>query len=160
MVIKSKLTKQDFIKLNFILLYGKLSMKLYTVFIALGILTAIGVAMFYQFNSFIYVIGPFVMLIALPLLTYFGAVRNYTANNRITETIEYHFDNEYLSLKGESFNSQLSWGKIYKVTHIKNWILIWQNKQVSNPIPKGNISEEQIGELKAILNNNKVKNNL
>lgn len=100
------------------------------------------------------------MLTVMPLLTYFGAKRNFTANKRISETIEYHFDNDYLSMKGESFNSQLTWDKIYKVTQTKNWLLIWQNSQIANPIPKRDIWEGQISDLKEILDKYKVKNNL
>jgi len=160
MVIKSKLTKQDFINLNFILLYSKISMKVLTALTAFLFLVSIVASIFSNHDYFPAVIFLFILLIFTPLHTYISAVRNFKASNRGSETIEYHFDNEYLSVKGESFNAQLSWDKIYKVTQTKNWILIWQNRQAGNPIPKGNISEEQIGELKEILDNHKVKNNL
>lgn len=63
-------------------------------------------------------------------------------------------------MKGESFNSQLSWDKIYKVTKTKNWLLIWQNRQIANPIPIEDIGEEQISDLKKILDRHNVKNNM
>jgi hypothetical protein len=135
-------------------------MKIFTSLIALFLLISIVASIFTQYDFFSVAVILFTMLIYVPLVTYVSAVRNFTANSRVSETIEYHFDNEYLSIKGESFNSQLSWDKTYKVTQTKNWILIWQNKQVGNLIPKGDITEEQIGELKEILDNHKVKNNL
>lgn len=160
MLIKSKLTKQDFVKLNFYLLYGKISMKLFTIMTVLLFLITITISLFSK-NDFSLTIVLFIaFLLFMPLMTYIGAVINFNPNNRASETIEYHFTNEYLSIKGESFNSQLSWEKINKVTQSKNWILIWQNKLVGNPIVKRNISQEQIKELKEILDNVKVKNNL
>ena len=96
----------------------------------------------------------------MPLMTYYAARKNYRTNKRISETIEYQFDKDSLIIKGESFNSQLTWDKFYKVTQTKNWILIWQNRQVANPIPKRDIWEGQLADLKLILNEHKVKNNL
>ena len=94
------------------------------------------------------------------MLTYFGAKKNYKTNQRITENIEYQFGEDNLIVKGESFNSQLTWNKIYKVTQTKNLVLIWQNRQVANAIPKRDIWEGQIEELKIILDRHKIKNNL
>ncbi|MBC7828738.1 MAG: YcxB family protein [Chitinophagaceae bacterium] len=76
------------------------------------------------------------------------------------EAIEYHFDNDYLLMKGQSFNFELSWNKVYKVTKTKNWILIWQNNQIATPIPRRDIDEELITHLRGTLNGHKVKNNL
>ncbi|MEI9957623.1 MAG: YcxB family protein [Ferruginibacter sp.] len=110
--------------------------------------------------SYSQVIVPIVMLSVTPLLTYFTAKKNYNSNQRISEAIEYQFEKDNLIIKGESFNSQLSWDKIYKVTQTKNWILIWQNSQIANPILKRDIWEGEIESLKVILNGHGVKNNL
>ena len=160
MPIKSKLSEQDFINVTFVLLYSKISMKIFTGLISLFLIVSILTATLLPNVSFSQIILPVVLLSVMPLLTYFGAKRNFLANKRISETIEYHFDNDYLSMKGESFNSQLTWDKVYKVTQTKNWLLIWQNRQIANPIPKRDIWDGQISELKETLDKHKVKNNL
>ncbi|WP_276502864.1 YcxB family protein [Terrimonas pollutisoli] len=106
------------------------------------------------------IIAPVFMLIGFPLLQYFASKRDYTSNKRISETIEYQFGKDLLFVKGESFTAQLTWDKIYKVSKTKNWLLIWQNKQVANVIPRRDIWEGDIIELKEILQIHNVTNNL
>jgi hypothetical protein len=160
MVIKTKLTQADFIKTNFALLYKKPRTWV-------NIAITIGLAIYYatiagEDSLYVYVIAiPFFILVVLPpLATWFISKKNYTSNQRITETIEYQFDKDNLVVKGESFQSQLSWDKIYKVTQTKLCILIWQSRASANFIPKRDIWEGDIIELKEILENHKVKNTL
>lgn len=160
MQIKSKLTEKDFINANFVLLYSKLSIKIFTGFILLFLMVSIANSFYFSKDSSSSMLPPLIMLIVFPLMTYLGAKRNYKANKRAGETIEYDFNETNLSIKGESFNSQLSWDKIYKVTQTKNWILIWQTRQVANIISKKDIWEGEISDLKNILDKHKVKNNL
>ena len=161
MIIKTKLTEKDLINVNFILLYSKLSVKIFT---GIGILMLFvaTVSFFSQsrHSSLTTIIAPVFILIGFPLLTYFGSKRSFTTNKRISETIEYQFGKDLLFIKGESFTAQLTWDKIYKVSKTKNWILIWQNKQVANVISRRDIWEGDITELKEILQTHKVKNNL
>lgn len=108
------------------------------------------IAITFTFNSFTefpwfqLVFGLF-MTIGLPIQVYFTAKRNYKSNGRINETINYDFDSENIQLTGESFNSKLTWDKVYSVTENKDWILIWQNRQVANVVPKRDFKD---GELK------------
>lgn len=74
--------------------------------------------------------------------------------------MEYHFEDDQLTVKGESFSSQYTWEKVYKVTETKKWIFIWQSRQIANLIKKRDIADVQISILKEILDRNKVKNNL
>jgi hypothetical protein len=160
MIIKSKLTEKDFINVNFVLLYSKTSMKIFTGIIAIFLFVSVLAAILIPKVSYSQAITPLVMLSVLPLLTYFTAKKNYVANKRMSEIIEYQFDKDNLFMKGESFHSQLTWDKVYKVTQTKNWLLIWQNRQIANPVPKRDVWEGQIEDLKIILNEHRVKNNL
>lgn len=160
MNIKSKLTERDFIDVNFILLYSRTSMKIVTAIIIFFLFGSLLTAFFLPTMPLSQAIVPAVMLSAMPLMTYFTAKKNYASNKRISETIEYVFEKDNLLIKGESFNSQLTWDKINKVTQTKNWILIWQSRQNANPISKRDIWEGEIGELKEILTQHNVKNNL
>jgi YcxB-like protein len=160
MNIKSKLTEKDFIEANFILLYSKKSIIIFTgvfiIFLIISLITFI----FIPSVPFTQVVTLIVLLIAFPTMTYFAAKKNYVSNQRVSETIDYKFEKDNLLMTGESFNSQLTWDKVYKVTQTKNWIFIWQNKQFANLIPKKDVKEGKIEELKNILNEHKVKNNL
>lgn len=51
---------------------------------------------------------------------------------------------DFLKIKGESFNSQQTRDKISKVTKKKNWILIWESRQIVNPICRKYISDNEI----------------
>jgi hypothetical protein len=163
MLIQTKLTQADFINVNFVLLYQKLLIKILTV---IGLLAALFVASdkilglgFTSQEPSNYVF-PLVILVGLPIITFLSAKKNYAATKRIQETIEYKFTNEYLEIKGESFNSQLGWNKFYKVTKTKKWVFIWQNNSAANIISRKDIWDSQIEELKEILESHKVKNNL
>jgi hypothetical protein len=164
MVIKTKLTEQDFIKVTLIILYGKPFIKIISILMLLSLLVAI-VSFFVPLSfagdaSITRITTPVLILIVLPAMTYFGARRNYSSNKRMAELIEYQLDNNYLIIQGESFNAQFTWDKIYKVTQTHNWILIWQTRQSANAIHKSDIWEGEIDELKAILTAHGVKNNL
>ena len=159
MIIKSKFTKQDFINANFIVFYSKPVIKIFTVFVSLALIATIIAFIGAAKISLSQIIIPVVALGILPLLIYSRSSRGFTSNN-LNGAIEYNFDQEAFNIKGESFNVQLNWNNIYKVTKTKNWLLIWQNKNIATPILKRDIQDVEINELKEILAKNKVKNNL
>ncbi|MGN6604848.1 MAG: YcxB family protein [Ginsengibacter sp.] len=103
---------------------------------------------------------PSFFVVILPVLLFFTAKKNYASNKRIHEEMEYNFENNFLAIKGESFNSQISWDKIYKVSKTKRWLFIWQTGYVANAIPKSDLSKAALVELKQILTAQVVKNNL
>ena len=83
------------------------------------------------------------------------------SNGRISETIIYEFDNENILITGESFNSRLSWDKIYSVTENKDWILIWQSRQGANVLQKRDFKNKDLQLLKDIVNSHsELKNKL
>lgn len=161
MIINTQLTESDFIRVNFTILYKKAFVKFITLmaFFAL-IISVIGNIQFPGTTSLSQIMLPILILVILPLITYNSARKNFKTNKRINEPVEYSIDDKIISLKGESFNAQLSWEKIYKVNKTKEWILIWQNKQVANVIPRRNITDSQIAILKNIISNYKLKNDL
>jgi hypothetical protein len=160
MTIKSKLTETDFINVSFILTYQKFFVKFITGIMIVMLVINIALLFFLPNTHFSDVVFPLLFLSAIPLLTYFGAKRNFKSNKRISETIEYQFGQNELLVKGESFTSQLTWDKIYKVTQTKSWLLIWQSRQTANVIPKRDLWESNIADLKEIVDFHKIKNNL
>jgi hypothetical protein len=160
MHIKSKLSQQEYIKASFILLYSRISVLIFTGLLVVVFLSMIVAALILPDFSFTQILFPLAMLIAFPLATFFSAKRNYVNNPMTRETIDYQFDNNYFSAKGETFDNRQSWDKMYKVTIKKNWLLVWYDMQNANPIPRQDVSEVQVAEIKQILTNNNVKNNL
>ena len=163
MTIKTKLTKTDFINLNFVLLFSKVFIRIVFIIMTLslvfGIVSAIIPNTFAGDFSVSRILTPLFVLAFLPAVTYFTSAKNYLSNKRISETIEYKFEKDYLVIKGESFNSQLTWDKIHKVTLTKNWLLIFQTKQSANAINRTDIWDGEIDEFKEILIEHRVKNN-
>jgi hypothetical protein len=158
--VKVKLTKRDFVNVTFVLLYRKISVLIVTVMGSLLLLGGIVVSLYLEKNPLSLMGGPLLMVGIFPLLTYIAAIKSYSSNGRSSEEMEYYFNESFLTIKGESFSSEFSWSKVYKVTKTKNWLLIWHNKQVANPIPMNNILYDQLYHLKTILHHNCVKNNL
>jgi hypothetical protein len=117
MTIKTKLTEKDFINVNFVLFYKKIAIRIITVMISLSFILST-VFSFIKGNSFesTQILWVILFLGIVPLMTYFNAKKNYSSNKRISEEIEYRFEENYLDIHGESFNSQYTWDKIYKIT--------------------------------------------
>lgn len=148
-ILTTKLSIEDYIKVNYHLLYRKWTIKFMTgVGLFMLILILFSFNSFTQFPWFQLAFGLF-LTVGLPISVYFSAKKNYRSNGRISEMINYEFDTENIQITGESFNSKLTWEKIYNVTENKDWILIWQNRQVANVVPKRDFKD---GELQAFKN--------
>ncbi len=160
MKIKRKLTKKDYINACVVLLYTKPAVRVITALFSLAFPAALLVAIFIPKASFATAILPLVMIVYYPVITYFAAMRNYSTNLRISELIEYDFERDYLVAKGESFNYQYTWNKVYKVVETNNWIFIFQNKQNADCIPKRNFTGTELNQLRMILQAHAVRNNL
>ena len=160
MIIKTQLSEKEYINVSFVLLYKKPYIKIiYGALIFCILLSTFGSSILGR-NLYSDLLTPMIILAIYPAFTYLAAKRNYATNTRIKENIEYKFEKDYLVIEGESFKSQLRWDKIYKVTQTKNWVLIWQNRQIANVIPKADIWEGERAELKIILTQFNIKNNL
>lgn len=149
-ILTTKLSINDFIKVNYHMLYRKWAIKGMTGFGLFFILLSLFTLMSGDFSWFLLIFGLF-LTVGLPVQVYFAAKRNYKTDGRVSETIEYLFDNEEVKIAGESFNSRLTWDKIYSVTENKNWILIWQNQQIANVVPKRDFKEDELKLFKEIV---------
>jgi hypothetical protein len=160
-IIKTRLSEKDFINANMVLLYKKPMVRIFTaiaiIFLLFALFTLITNP---QYASISVLLAPVIIGGITPLMTFINAKRMYRVNTRTREQIDYEFQNDLFVIRGESFNAQLTWNKIYKVTATKKWLFIWQNSQAANPILKKDIWEGEIMKLKEILAANGVKNNL
>jgi c-di-AMP phosphodiesterase-like protein len=161
----TKLNIDDYIKVNYHLFYRRWPAK-FMLWLGIFMLLMFSVSLFsneFSSSSWIALLFPLFMIAGLPITVYFAAKRNYKTNARISETIKYEFDKEYIEVIGESFNSKQTWNKIYSVTENKDWVLIWQNQQVANVIPKRDFKNNELQGLAEIVKThpnikNKLKN--
>lgn len=150
--VKTNLTQSDFIKVSFHMLYRKFFIRFFTGIWLLSFLISIPTLLTSSFGDIgIQFLFLFILVFGIPVFTYISAKTNYKANKRISETITYEFNDESIMTIGESFNAQLTWDKIYSVTETKTWILIWQNKQVANVIPKRDFAHDDLKSFKEIV---------
>ena len=159
-LIRTKLTRQQFINASLVQLYNKTSTKVITGLFALFLLFATLMIPATRGNFFFMVVYPILILALNPLSVYMTAKRSFNNIKTNGETIEYHFEDNGLLTKGETFSMESTWDSIYKVTQTKHWIMIWRNRQVANPIPKTSVSEGELSELKHLLDRNNIPNNL
>lgn len=150
-ILTTKLSVGDYIKVNYHLLYRKWTTKFMTgIGLFMLILILFSLNSLTQFPWIQLIFGLF-LTVGMPISVYFSAKKNYQSNGRISETINYEFDKDNIQVTGESFNSKLTWGKIYSVTENKEWILIWQNRQVANVVPKRDFKEGELQAFKSIV---------
>jgi uncharacterized membrane protein (DUF485 family) len=159
-IIETRLTEKEFINASMVLLYKKPIVWLFS-FIGIIFLISFLLNFVPSKTPPNYVMPVFFGVLIggmFPLTTYFKAKKEYNAHNsRIKEKIEYEFQDNQFIIRGESFNAQLSWDKIHKVTTTKKWLFIWQNSQHANAIPKKDIWKGELLKLREILDANKVK---
>ncbi len=160
-ILTTKLSIEDYVKINYHLLYRKWKFKLMT---GIGIFMLI--SLFFTFDSFkefpwVQLLLGLFLTVGQAISVYFSAKKNYKSNGRISERINYEFDRENIKVTGESFEAKSTWDKIYSVTENKDWILIWQNQQVANVVPKRDFKEGELQALKNIVSlHSKVINKL
>ena len=85
-----------------------------------------------------------VVLILLPPASWIQARRQYDSNKPLSEKIEYVFTPDNISLTGQTFNTTISWESLYKVKEMRDWFLLYTNRQVAFVIPKSAWAEEDI----------------
>lgn len=160
MKISTKLTAKDIVLFNLLTFYKKWFVILISALMLLDLLLTLFIptrAGRYTSGS---ILMPLIILAGLPLFISIMAIVNFKNSKRLSETIEYQFEENYLNVIGESFKSQMSWEKLHKVTKTKHWILIFQTRQIANLIPLRDIWAGDILHLKSILDLKNVKNNL
>jgi len=106
------------------------------------------------------IIPAVIMLTLFAGILYFSIKKAYKNNPVAGETIDYTITPEQLQMVGETYKAELAWSNIPKVTLTGKWLFIWHNSQLARAIPRRDITETFIAELKSILNKNGVKHNL
>lgn len=158
--ISTKLTLADYTRASFELLWRKTMIRVILIIVSVSWLLSSGATVFIQKKVDASAFLPLLFFLLFFVVLYFSIKRSYRTNPRAAETIEYRFGAERLFVKGQSFDAQLSWDKIYKVTLGKRFLLIWQNVAVAQAIPRRDVWESHVAALKDILELHNVRNNL
>jgi hypothetical protein len=160
MTINTKLTEKDYINASFAIIIGRPFIRYFLAIIGIILLINLVSGIAIGSSTLAGVLPPIIIFMIYLGFIYFSIKRGYSNNKRISENIEYTFGQFNLVIVGESFKTELSWNKVNKVTKTKNWLLIWQTRQIANAIPNRDIQADELTKLKMILTNNSVKNNL
>ncbi len=160
MTIKTKLSEKDFINASLATIWSRKYLKIFLivflVILAINIFNSIS-----RNDAIIPSIVPPILIFGMVFFVFRFSLKNaYKKNYRSSENIDYNFTDNHLLISGESFSSEMTWDKIYKVTKTKNWILIWQSSQTANAIPLNLVSAEDLIQLKNIMQKNNTANNI
>ena len=161
MIIESKLDFKKYLKL----MYGLTYRKPWTIIISIiGLVMLIG--------SILYFVGypipidstPIVqftiglLVIFIPFSIYLSSRKNFSSAGRLKEKMTYEFTSDKIIITGETFKTEMTWTKLYKIQVLKNWILIYQSKTTANIIHKDSFGDKLIEFKKLVIENNIKRN--
>ncbi|MEO6151169.1 MAG: YcxB family protein [Mucilaginibacter sp.] len=81
------------------------------------------------------------------------ARKSFFTDKIIQDPITYEFFDDHMTVTIPNGFSSFTWDKIYKVVEYKNLFMIYRSSRLANMIPKTNMKDNEIIELKNILKN-------
>lgn len=156
MTIKTRITFKDFLKFNL-----KNSLPRIVIFILI-VTTLLGLN-FYNADQYTQEMLRsasiwFLLFFAFIVIrSYFKLKKVFISNKTIQEEIIYTFTDNEIQTKGETFDVDFSWDKVFLVKENKEWFLIYQSNTIMSMIPKKFFSSQEIFELRKIIRNKKIK---
>lgn len=160
MTIETKLDFKKYLTLMYTLTFRKPIMILLAIagLIMFGssILYFLGYAVPVDSPPYFQLVFGFFIIAFLPFSIYWTSRKNFSSHSRLHEKIIYEFTEEKIKQIGESFFSEIDWTKIYKIMELKNWILIYHNRQVANLIPKESFGDN-LPEFKQLVKSKGIK---
>jgi hypothetical protein len=154
MIIKTKVSLKEYVKLMYGLAYRKPIM-LFLIFVALALITWIVCYHLGVFNLPKPVIYQYITLILIcvvqPIAIYITIRKNYYSSNHLRETLKMEFTQNEIKITAESFYMEVYWDKMFKIVEQANWFLIYQNNLSAIIIPKKDFHNNEIELFKEIL---------
>ena len=86
-----------------------------------------------------------------PTVIYWTIKRNYDSSNHLREQLEIELTRNEIKILGESFYTEITWKKVFKIDEKTNWFLIYQNNLSAIIIPKKDFRKPQLEEFKQIV---------
>lgn len=152
--VESQINLKEYIKLMYSLTYRKPLMLISTIVVLLMVVVTLKNSIVrdnwvdFPYQSLLLGI---IILIVIPASIYWSSKRNFNSTPRIRERMVYTFEKEEFHILGESFNSSMSWDKVFKVQETKQWLLIYHNKIVASLIPRSSFSAEEYENVKELI---------
>ncbi len=144
----SQLSLHEYVKASFYTTYRRPVMVFFTLVGAFMLVTSL---LFYAGLGWQFGRMPLVQLflglyflVLLPVLIYVKCKSNFNAKNRFTERMEWVVDDEWFAMKGETFESKMTWDKVHQVVETKEVFLIYQSKILAHILSKREMSREQV----------------
>lgn len=154
MTIKTRISKKEYVKLLYGLTYKK-PMILFILCIAAAVLLwiigyythmlPVPKPTFYQYVTLM------IITVIQPFTIYKTILKNYNTSSHLKEELKIECTTECIKVKGESFYTEFTWAKMYKVVELKDWFVIYQNNLSANLIPKKSFLPHQVNEFKQML---------
>lgn len=146
--IESQLDFTTYRNAMFHLFYRKPIMLIISILGAIMLLLSLAYAItvFNKIGHFPYIplMLGLIFVFLMPYSVYSQAKKNYTAKTRIKERLIYTFDEDKVSVTGETFSGKIPWSKIVNVQELKNCILLYQSQNAADIIPRKAFSDEQL----------------
>lgn len=163
MRVESRLIFEEYLRLQYILIYRNPWMIFISsvglIMLVFSILYFLGFNQIATETPYYPLVFGLIVVVFLPFSVFRSVKKTFQTNGRLQEKIVYDFSGDRIKIIGESFSSELDWGKLYKIIERKDWILIYQDKVVSNIIPKESFGD-RFGEFKRIVREKTIKSNL
>lgn len=152
----SQLTFPEYLKASFYMTYRRPIMMVLTmagVFSLVLFIMDVGHADWHHNRyPFVYLLAAVYLLGFIPALIYFKCRKNFKAKNRLTEDMEWRIDKEWIAVTGESFETKMTWDKIYRVVETKAVFLIYHSKFMAHVVSKGNMDSGTVRAFRDLLN--------
>lgn len=158
--ITARLSKSDFVKASLLLAYRKPTYIISTLLVLIVLIIDVTLSMLTRGGITPAIIPLVVILLVLPTLVAFSAVRLYRSNELYKDTFRYDFTADYFLITTSKSEGKLSLSALPKVVKAGGWLFVYQNTVSANVIPLRAFSGEQLQQLKSLLKENNVKNNL
>lgn len=156
MIITTKISFKEYIKLIYSLAYERIALKLLVgvAFILFLWIVLYNLAVFNLPKPLIYqYINFFLIAIGQPLVIFLTTRSNYYSSNHLQENLQMEMTPDKIKITGESYYMEVKWDKLFKIIEKPNWFLMYQNNLSAILVRKRDMCEREINQLREILNN-------
>ncbi len=143
----SKLDFKEYLKANYLINYSRPFMVIMTI---LGVILTLMGLFNLGFHGnltdkqlwFQLVLGLYFVFF-IPSILYFKSKKNFNGPGRLTERMFWAIDPEWITVKGESFETKMTWDKMIKVIENKDVFLVYQSKLMAHIVSKKEMTAAQ-----------------
>ncbi|MEO8932785.1 MAG: YcxB family protein [Xanthomarina sp.] len=154
MIIKTKVSFKEYVKLLYGLAYERTMMKL---LVGVALLILLWIIFYYLgiFNLPKPIIYQYITLLLIsivqPVIIFLTVRRNYYSSNQLREALEIEITPLEIKIQGESYYMEIKWEKLFKFVEKPKWFLMYQNNLSAIIIPKKDMSDSAIADFRELL---------